>query len=200
MSDDVQQPARFQTGAVLRVAFDLVIRHDALLLLIGLIGSVLILLVQSAIGALRAGPVFRSLTVLISLIQYVLQASVMAICLGDFTGTETGFAASLTSAARAFPPMLCIGFLLVIGLTIGFILLVVPGIMLSLRWCLARVSARLANTPCSTSPAMAANAARSFRGRSASQVATLMHEHAHEAAGGQHHQGEADDLDGGGKL
>jgi hypothetical protein len=67
----------------------------------------------------------------------VLQGALIYATVQDLNGRRATVGESLTTGFRAFLPLIGVSILFAIGLMFGFILLIVPGIMLACAWCVA---------------------------------------------------------------
>jgi len=68
---------------------------------------------------------------------YVLQGVVVFTTINGFNGKPVDLAGALSAGLRFFFPLLGLGIVMGIGLVIGFIVLIVPGIILSVMWVVA---------------------------------------------------------------
>src|SRR5579862_8963576 len=66
---------------------------------------------------------------------FVLQASLVHGVVADLNGNKASFGDCLSTGFRHFLPVLAISILMVIALAFGFILLIVPGVLMVLAWC-----------------------------------------------------------------
>jgi uncharacterized membrane protein len=89
----------------------------------------------AALTNLRA---FYSTTLLAFLVQvvctYLLQGAVVQGAISDLNGIPARLGDSLSAGFRVFVPILAIAFLSYLGMMLGFILLIVPGIMVAVAW------------------------------------------------------------------
>ena len=80
------------------------------------------------------------------IMQGLLTASATHVVLADWNGRRAGFGASLGVGLRCILPVIGVVFVASIGIGIGLILLVVPGVIMYLNWLVA-VPARVAEGP-----------------------------------------------------
>jgi len=94
---------------------------------------------------LRAGPtalttvVGGSFAVLIAsvFLSYLLYAAIVYGTIVDLNGQRASFGRCIGAAFRVFLPLVGLSIISTIGIAIGFVLLIVPGIILALGWCVA---------------------------------------------------------------
>lgn len=67
----------------------------------------------------------------------ILQGALIYATVQDMNGQKPSVAAALTTGFRNFLPLIIVSFLFAIGIGLGFVLLIVPGIMLGCAWCVA---------------------------------------------------------------
>jgi hypothetical protein len=84
------------------------------------------------------GAAYGGLTALITLA--ILQGAVIYATVQDQDGQKPSIGDSLATGLRNFLPLIGLGILLAIALVFGFILLVVPGVMMLCAWCVAAPS------------------------------------------------------------
>lgn len=70
-------------------------------------------------------------------ISAFLEAALLLVAFGEIAGRPIGVNAALASALKFFLPLFAVNFLSVLGIIAGCILLVVPGIILAVLWCVA---------------------------------------------------------------
>jgi hypothetical protein len=66
---------------------------------------------------------------------YLLQASLVQGTITDLNGERTNLGNALSSGFQVVVPVFIISFLSLLGMALGMVLLVIPGIMLALAWC-----------------------------------------------------------------
>lgn len=143
--ESMQRP-QFEIAGVFSATFGAIGRNivpfGALALLFVTIPQALIALVGVEDGALTGslGPVDGGLFKIVSgvaaaILGWILQAAVIHGTVDDLNGRKASLGASLTTAFRSLGPVFLITILMVIGLAIGFVLLVVPGFILMVMWC-----------------------------------------------------------------
>jgi hypothetical protein len=93
-------------------------------------GMVAATLGPSAKVALQIGSV-----VIGAIFSWILQAAVIQGSVDDLNGRKASLGACLTTAFRNLLPVFLISLLMALGLMLGFILLVVPGLILMIVWC-----------------------------------------------------------------
>jgi hypothetical protein len=83
--------------------------------------------------------VFSSLigAVIAALCGLILQGTIIYGTVSDLNSRRVSVADSLRVALYAFLPMLLIGIMMGLAIGVGFILLIVPGVMLAIAWCVA---------------------------------------------------------------
>jgi hypothetical protein len=67
----------------------------------------------------------------------ILQGTIIYGAVGDLNGRPVSVTDSLRVGLRAFLPLLGLGILLGLAIGLGLILLIVPGVLLALAWCVA---------------------------------------------------------------
>lgn len=72
---------------------------------------------------------------------FILQGALTRASVDDLSGKGVQFGAALGDGLRFFFPLLIVALLVTIGLVIGFILLIIPGIILAVRWIVATPAA-----------------------------------------------------------
>lgn len=75
--------------------------------------------------------------VVLGLSALILQATIIHGTVSDLNGRPVSIADSLRAGLYAFLPVLLIGIMMGLAIALGFILLVVPGVMLAIAWCVA---------------------------------------------------------------
>ena len=68
---------------------------------------------------------------------YVLQGLVVFTTINGLNGKPVDLSTALSAGLRFFFPLLGLGIVMGLGLTLGFILLIVPGVILSIMWAVA---------------------------------------------------------------
>ncbi len=150
----LRQPGRFEIGRVFNTTFGVITRNIGLciglsLLFSGLPSLLIRLWSQPQIGAMlhhdpgsRADPgaaLSNSyIGVVAGVVSFIcallLQAAFVRATIEDLNGKRVSFGDCVQIAIRFLLPTLAIGILVTIGLTIGFMLLIVPGVILALGW------------------------------------------------------------------
>lgn len=67
----------------------------------------------------------------------VVQATMIQGAVASLNGQKTRLTEGLANGLRLFLPLLGLGILMALALALGFVLLIVPGIMMALAWCVA---------------------------------------------------------------
>jgi hypothetical protein len=80
---------------------------------------------------------FGLTTIVYSLFAVILQATIIYGTVSDLNDRQVSVADSLSAGLRAFLPIIGLAILMSLALAVGFILLIVPGIMLAIAWCVA---------------------------------------------------------------
>ena len=85
---------------------------------------------------------------LLSLVfTYVLQAALIYGTVSDLNGRHASFGACLAIGLRSFIPLTAIAILVGLGVGVGFVLLIIPGIILALGWSVAIPVRVIEHTP-----------------------------------------------------
>jgi len=134
-------------GRVVREAVGLIRRRAPALLLISLI---LVVLPGAVFSAVRismlhdftglqtlTNPTSWVVTGLFFLVSMISQAALLHLAVSDISGHPVPTVDSFRVGLRVFLPLLLITILVVLGWIVGAILLVVPGVILMLMWCVA---------------------------------------------------------------
>ncbi|MBS0333416.1 MAG: glycerophosphoryl diester phosphodiesterase membrane domain-containing protein, partial [Proteobacteria bacterium] len=74
---------------------------------------------------------------IVGLLSLILQATIIHAAASDLNGRPVSLVDSLRVGLYAFLPLLAIGILMGIAICVGIVLLIVPGVMLALAWCVA---------------------------------------------------------------
>lgn len=75
--------------------------------------------------------------VVLGLTSLILQATIIHGTVSDLNGRRVSIADSLRAGLYAFLPVLLIGIMMGLAIALGFVLLIVPGVMLAIAWCVA---------------------------------------------------------------
>jgi Membrane domain of glycerophosphoryl diester phosphodiesterase len=144
MAVEAERRESFDFGRVIGGAFGLIGRNlFAFLTLAGLLSGLPylgVLVLQSAIAASDPSAfagVSLGATIASMLAAMVLQGALTRGAIDDLSGKGVSIGAALGSGLRYFFPLLGLGVFLGLGLAIGFVLLIVPGVILSVRWMVA---------------------------------------------------------------
>ena len=152
---DIAQPAGLDIGRVIQETFSVLGRHFVTFLILALIlvgipraviGLIQAAALRSALSTLNSGgfsfggPVFYwgLLGALVAVVTgAILQASIISGAASDLNGRPVSVSDSLRIGLRAFLPLIGLSILLGIAVWIGLILLIVPGVLMALAWCVA---------------------------------------------------------------
>jgi hypothetical protein len=78
-----------------------------------------------------------AMTLLAAIAGLVLQAALMRAAVDDLSGKGVSIGAAFATALSLLLPVLGLGILVGLGVAVGMVLLIVPGVMLALRWAVA---------------------------------------------------------------
>jgi hypothetical protein len=100
---------------------------------------------SSALVANNPFGAFTGQNVLIGLVStivsiisvFVLQAALLRGTIADLNGKRASLGDMLSTGLRFFFPLLGLGLVMGVALAVGFVLLIVPGIMMAVAWCAA---------------------------------------------------------------
>jgi len=147
-------PARFDIGRAITLSFSAYGRNFARLIALSLLLYVLpslllsVLQVRHSMEMLSRGPLAISeyvtawplslASAAVALVSAaLLRIAVVRTVLGDLSGRPVGFTECLSSAVRDVLPVMGLIVVFVLGIAFGLFLLVVPGVILFLAWCVA---------------------------------------------------------------
>ncbi len=139
---------KIDIGRVLSNTFGVIGRNPVVflglsLLIVGLPNSVVQLIQGNAAAVTGA---FASPTVIITgllgffvflFLSVILQATLIVATLNDLANKEINLGDCVSQAIRKFWPLLGLGLLFGLGIALGFLLLIVPGVILYLMWIVA---------------------------------------------------------------
>lgn len=139
---------KIDIGRVLSNTFGVIGRNPVVflglsLLIVGLPNSVVQLIQGNAAAVTGA---FASPTVIITgllgffvflFLSVILQATLIVATLNDLANKEINLGDCISQAIRKFWPLLGLGLLFGLGIALGFLLLIVPGVILYLMWIVA---------------------------------------------------------------
>ncbi|MBS0362126.1 MAG: hypothetical protein JSR98_12165 [Proteobacteria bacterium] len=138
---------KLDIGRVIQELFQVLSRHFVTFLilaviLVGVPSAVLNLFIGNTVGGFGAGfwaAYSRTLgaSFIVGLLTLILQATIIHATASDLNGRPVSVADSLRTGLYAFIPLLGIGILMGLAVGLGFLLLIVPGVMLALAWCVA---------------------------------------------------------------
>lgn len=145
MANVAMEEARFDFGRVVGQTFGLLGRNFVLFFLLGLllVGAPQFAVEYARSYAYSSGdPMMMSYVGMGALVvglvfTYVLQGALTRASVDDLSGKGVSFGAALGDGFRFFFPLFIVALLVGIGLMIGFILLVIPGLVLAVRWIVA---------------------------------------------------------------
>ena len=134
---------RFGIGPVVRQTGRMLRRNGLALALLVLVLTGIGSLADTAIAALpvtegHRGGLTTALSVLLeAVVSAVIEGVVIALIWPDLSGGQTSFAAALRTGIGKSGPLLVLSIALVAPVALGFVLLIVPGVLLLLRWSVA---------------------------------------------------------------
>jgi hypothetical protein len=147
---DITEPAALDIGRVIQETFQVLGRHLVTFLILALI---LVGIPRAVVGVVQAAALQNALTTmtfggpalywgilggLVSVVTgAILQASIISGAAGDLNGRTVSVAESLRVGLRAFLPLIGLSIVVGVAVWIGLILLIVPGVLLALAWCVA---------------------------------------------------------------
>ncbi len=136
--------ARFDFGRVTSRTFGLIGRNFVPFLILSLILSGAPYLIVSVVrpALLQGNPgMMGALTVLVGLVSLLtgllLQAALTRASIDDLSGKGVSLGAALSTGLAVMLPMLGLGIVIGVAVAVGFLLLIVPGVYLALRWAVA---------------------------------------------------------------
>lgn len=134
--------ARFEFGRVVGQTFSLIGRNFVLFVILALVfvGAPQFGLLYAQMNAIGAGDTgqmaligFAALFVN-AVMSFVLQGALTRAAVDDLSGSGVKAGAAIADGLRFFFPLLLVAILVGLGLMLGFLLLIVPGIILAVRW------------------------------------------------------------------
>jgi hypothetical protein len=134
--------AKFNFGGVIGQTFGLIGRNFVAFAFLALIFvGVPQFGISYAQSAVRTDPELvmwvSLLGVLVSLVTtYILQGALTRAAVDDLSGAGVKFGAAIADGLRYFFPLFIVALIVTIGMTVGFLLLIIPGIILAVRWCI----------------------------------------------------------------
>ncbi|WP_395645236.1 glycerophosphoryl diester phosphodiesterase membrane domain-containing protein [Terricaulis sp.] len=142
MANLAMEEARFDFGRVIGQTFGLIGRNFGLFFLMALVfaGAPQFAIQYAQSIAFSSGDpmmmTYVSLGALLAsfVFTYILQGSLTRASVDDLSGKGVQFGAALGDGFRYFFPLFIVALLVGIGMMIGFILLIIPGIILAVRW------------------------------------------------------------------
>ena len=147
MSLASETSGKLDIGRVIQELFQVLGRHFVTfailaVILVGVPYAVLNLFIGNPVTTLGAGFI-QAYTravgggLIVGLLTLILQATIIHATASDLNGRPVSVTDSLRAGLYAFLPLLGLGIVMGIAIGIGFILLIVPGVMLALAWCVA---------------------------------------------------------------
>ncbi len=150
MSDTSGRSRDFEVGRVISGTFAVIGRNFVpfilLALLLGGLPNLLVALIQTHfikgdIGAMTYSPQVIIGTIVGALVMlacgFVLQAAIVHATVADLNGRRIAIADSLKVGLRNCLPLIGLAILMALGVMLGFILLIVPGVILAVMWAVA---------------------------------------------------------------
>ncbi|KQZ05873.1 hypothetical protein ASD21_17960 [Caulobacter sp. Root1455] len=147
MTDTTVVPRRFEIGRVISGTFSVIGRNFGpfalLALILGGLPNLLVSLAQISFVSQQqtfspqavAGTLVGLVVMIVA--AFVLQAAIVHATVADLNGRRVVVGESLKVGLRNWLPLLGLAILMGLGLMIGFVLLIVPGIMLAVMWSVA---------------------------------------------------------------
>lgn len=143
--ESMQRP-QFEIAGVFSATFGAIGRNlvpfATLAFLFATLPQALVALLGLSDGALAdsLGPYGKGLLqvvggIISAIFSWILQAAVIHGTVDDLNGRKASVGACLTTAFRALGPVILISLLMALGLILGTLLLVIPGIILMVVWC-----------------------------------------------------------------
>ncbi|MFN3473637.1 MAG: hypothetical protein ACK4ZW_06275 [Blastomonas sp.] len=143
------RPADFSISNVFSNTFGVIVRHAPLflglsLIIVGLpqLGIGMFVTPQSADPMVTFGSPTAFLTTMIGYVVFlflsiVLQASLIVASANDLAGRPVNFGECVSRAVAKLFPLIGLGIVVAIGVSIGFVFLIIPGVILYLMWMVA---------------------------------------------------------------
>jgi hypothetical protein len=140
-----QSGARFDFGRVTNRIFALIGRNFVPFAVLSLIFSgapyFIIMMLQPALFGGGDPTTAMTATIIISLISFlgglVLQGALTRASIDDLSGKGVSIGNALNAGLAVLLPLLGLGIVVGLGVIAGLILLIVPGVILAIRWCVA---------------------------------------------------------------
>jgi len=145
---DVGASAKLDIGRVIQELFAVLGRNFAtfaiLAVLLGGVPTAIVYGLQGNVTAASAGAAFGPQMVwgfvgalVAGAFGLILQGTIIYATVGDLNNRKLSVAESLSAGLRVFLPILVIGLLATLAAMLGAILLIVPGMMIAIAWCVA---------------------------------------------------------------
>ena len=145
MTTEVAQSGKIDIGRIIGETFGVLGRNIATFMVLGFLLSGVPLAILNMVQASSLSPgggfnadtvTWMGIGVLAAVITTaVLQGTLIYATVQDLSGEKASIGDSLATGLRAFLPVLVVSFLFVLAMGFGLVLLVVPGIMIGLAWC-----------------------------------------------------------------
>jgi hypothetical protein len=134
--------ARFEFGRVVGQTFSLIGRNFVLFVILALVfvGAPQFGLLYAQMNAIGAGDTGQMMVISLAallvngVMSFVLQGALTRAAVDDLSGSGVKAGAAIGDGLRFFFPLLLVAILMGIGLMLGFLLLIIPGIILAVRW------------------------------------------------------------------
>jgi hypothetical protein len=134
----------FQIGRVVSRTFSVISRNVATFLMAALLILFPVIILDFYMGtpnAIAGGRVNGFLLGVVAIVvqvgcTYVLQASLVQGTIADLNGERANLGNALSTGFRLVVPVFIISLLALLGMVLGMVLLVVPGVMLAIAWCI----------------------------------------------------------------
>jgi hypothetical protein len=142
----------FQIGDVVNRTFGAISRNFVTFFLLSavLVGIPTLVFGLAQYSLMSSGPggwVLWGLAILVNLAAaYVLQGALVHGAVTDFNGGRASFNACLSTGLKHMVPLVVIALLMSLGIMLGMVLLIVPGIILSIMWIVALPARVVENT------------------------------------------------------
>ena len=134
----VLHDARFSVGQVFSLSFSVFFSNIVPFMILGFLLFLPSLLISLFFPEFVVGATGQLGTILFPILEFILQILLMATLIygtvSQLRGNRRPFTDSLTNSIGLVPPVFLISILLGIGLGVGFVLLVVPGLILLTVW------------------------------------------------------------------
>jgi hypothetical protein len=149
MSDAIALERKLDIGRVIAETFGVIRRNVASFLVLSLLlaglPTMIIGLLQASMFRNQANLTFSTDQIASSvmsglaalIVSAILQGALIYATVQDLNGARPTIGASLANGLRAFLPLIGVSILFALGVMAGFVLLIVPGVILITVWCVA---------------------------------------------------------------